>query len=337
MRSYVFAGRRRDASQGELRGPLPPKGVVRNRRAAGFTLVELLVVIAIIGVLVGLLLPAVQAAREAARRSQCSNNLRQTGLAFLNYESGKKTYPPGDMIVPPRNKGTSMWILMLPFFEQGVMSSQYDFKLDSFEFAKLPVARTPIAVYKCPSNAKWADVDLRRDYFGVKGGRDFAQVGGWGRGGTVDGLFIIKNARKVGDVIDGTSNTLAAGESLGSDYAPANEDTTGLIPKDSSGGYATWWVLSGNCFSGYNCVTNDSQINRRSSRGTYHPINFVVIPDSSRVEELAFGSDHAGGAQFVWADGHCSFVNDSISADVYNSVATIAGEGADVIGASNGL
>ena len=66
----------------------------RSEKTKGFTLVELLVVIAIIGILVGLLLPAVQAAREAARRMQCSNNVKQLALAFHNYESAHKRFPP---------------------------------------------------------------------------------------------------------------------------------------------------------------------------------------------------------------------------------------------------
>jgi prepilin-type N-terminal cleavage/methylation domain-containing protein len=85
-----------------------------RRRLAAFTLVELLVVIAIIGVLVALLLPAIQAAREAARRSQCSNNLKQVGLAMLNYESANKHLPPGALM----NEGSAWSIYLLPYLEE---------------------------------------------------------------------------------------------------------------------------------------------------------------------------------------------------------------------------
>ena len=99
-------------------------------KRAGFTLVELLVVIAIIGILVGLLLPAVQAAREAARRMQCSNNLKQLGLAFHNYESTHKSFPSAYYVwqpAPPYNVQSGM-LGLLPFMEQAPLYAQYDYR-----------------------------------------------------------------------------------------------------------------------------------------------------------------------------------------------------------------
>ncbi|XZE20786.1 DUF1559 domain-containing protein [Pirellulaceae bacterium SH449] len=102
-------------------------------RYRGFTLVELLVVIAIIGILVGLLLPAVQSAREAARRMQCSNNIRQIGLATLNFESAFKRMPPGLMFPGPparsagldvqwdQHSGIGHLVHVLPYLEQNTI------------------------------------------------------------------------------------------------------------------------------------------------------------------------------------------------------------------------
>src|SRR5438874_4555111 len=91
------------------------RSVMRRR---GFTLVELLVVIAIIGLLVALLLPAVQAAREAARRTQCSNNLKQIGLAALQFEEVYKRLPPGAVWSSSGTAKGSMYVYLLPYLEQ---------------------------------------------------------------------------------------------------------------------------------------------------------------------------------------------------------------------------
>jgi prepilin-type N-terminal cleavage/methylation domain-containing protein/prepilin-type processing-associated H-X9-DG protein len=124
---------------------------LRERRTA-FTLVELLVVIAIIGVLVALLLPAVQAAREAARRMQCTNNLKQIGLALHNYENANKSLPPGSGYQRPEKVPT--WVVRLfPFFEQQGITARYDFTQYANVEPNLTLAKSAtIPMLICPSD-----------------------------------------------------------------------------------------------------------------------------------------------------------------------------------------
>lgn len=126
------------------------------RRRSGFTLVELLVVIAIIGILIALLLPAVQAAREAARRSQCSNNLKQIGLALHNYHDTYKAFPSGGWV----NNDQTLYrfhvhISLLPFIEQSALYDQIDSRVAPQTF-RLPdgtlIGSNQIAAYTCPSD-----------------------------------------------------------------------------------------------------------------------------------------------------------------------------------------
>ena len=129
-----------------------------GRRRRGFTLVELLVVIAIIGILIALLLPAVQAAREAARRMQCSNNLKQIGLALHNYHTTNKAFPPGAFWVCPEGElwRGSILIRLLPYIEQQPLYDQFDFTVPTDGQTEANTGTLLVAnivpPYVCPSD-----------------------------------------------------------------------------------------------------------------------------------------------------------------------------------------
>ncbi len=188
----------------------------------GFTLVELLVVIAVIGVLIGLLLPAVQQAREAARRTQCSNNLKQIGLALHNYLDSNRSFPPSLCIRPGTTFSTNngSWSIhgrLLPYLEQGNAYERVrlDIAWDAQLATGVPTMRVP--VYLCPSEVHdQVRVDSSGNPYVYPQTYGF-NLGTWlvyepasGRGG--DGAFFVNSRTRPASFLDGLSNTLAAAE-----------------------------------------------------------------------------------------------------------------------------
>jgi prepilin-type N-terminal cleavage/methylation domain-containing protein/prepilin-type processing-associated H-X9-DG protein len=236
----------------------------RRRPSLGFTLIELLVVIAIIAVLIALLLPAVQAAREAARRAQCTNNLKQLGLAFFNYESANGSFPPTSMDVPAPVGAPGTWLYSVSwsalarsfaYLEQTQMFNSINFGGDAasptgFDYddpTNLTVSQTPVPLLYCPSDpgSHIDDGSLGGTFqsttsYGTCDGDWYVWSVNWGATNSVGpmnrSLFGPNYARTIAMVTDGTSNSLAAAEGLighaqmrscGSPGSPASDPITG--------------------------------------------------------------------------------------------------------------
>jgi prepilin-type N-terminal cleavage/methylation domain-containing protein/prepilin-type processing-associated H-X9-DG protein len=213
---------------------------IRPRTDRGFTLIELLVVIAIIGVLIALLLPAVQAAREAARRSQCTNNLKQLGLALHNYETATGSFPLGgnDNAGGPTTNDDRFWgawsaqTLLLPYLEQSPIYSALNFNYlgrsdGPGENSNATGVMARLNVFLCPSSTPpsqtWLAVNNIAKPFA--GNNYFASSGssimwlGNQNNGTPNGIFAVGGpARAIRDIRDGTSNTVAFGEMRVGDF-----------------------------------------------------------------------------------------------------------------------
>lgn len=333
----------------------------RTQRRSGFTLVELLVVIAIIGILVGLLLPAVQAAREAARRMQCSNNLKQLGLSYHNYESTFKSFPAAWYAHTPAplinyNLQSGM-VGLLPFMEQGNLYAQYDLRYSAANqagpigVANIAVISTVIPTFVCPS-APGSGLDRTynaaipagalpqlpaltwraapSDYSVTSGVRGaFGDIAyAFNQGGTRHGALRANNASapdtsKLSSISDGTTNTFLLGERTGGSklYSGTRELTTPA---------ATAAALGASNGGGWGDVLVGENWLQGAVRGgtTLPPTPGGCPINCSNVRGNGFHSFHTGGAQFVMCDGSVQFNSESV--DAFTFAARITREKGEV-------
>jgi len=193
-----------------------------STRRKGFTLVELLVVIAIIAVLIGLLLPAVQSAREAARRSACTNKVKQLGLAFLNHENAKKQFPKYQFQNDPTWNswtGHGVWTQMLPYMEQSDLYDQIDFSLPFDHGNNINVGRpgrAKIDGFACPSDIPFPDTAWGGINYGVSGGAT-VNCYSTGAANSASGAIVRWFPTKLSELSDGTSETILLAEFLHGD------------------------------------------------------------------------------------------------------------------------
>ena len=279
--------------------------VSRGAQSA-FTLIELLVVIAIIGILISLLLPAVQSAREAARRTQCSNNLHQIGLAIANYVSAFEQYPMGCRGCKPRSfpapfgfyRRTSWNTSILPQLQRPEIFELYDFRFPYYAEENHPATSVVIPTFLCPSMATTRRTgtttgDLRGN--GVwNPGDDLAWTDYGGLFGVSfptaaiesehRGIMLYDQDVRPRDVFDGQSQTAIIGECTGRDHRHDSQ-----------------WANGNNIF--------DHQYNRH--------------PNESQDNELF--SDHPGGINITFADGHVTFLSEHIDLKILQAILTKAG------------
>lgn len=301
---------------------------MRRRTSHGFTLVELLVVIAIIGILIALLLPAVQAAREAARRTQCTNNLKQIGLALLNYENVFGSLPPGGLATESGGYGHSWWMRVLPVIEQqnlygtfnqnanytgwvggdpwgGNRENREKLRDKYFDFMYCPSSDLPEFVLSSEEHSR-ANV-MSPTYTGIAGATDHETArnksGTGGATGRISwgGALVADRSVKLSEISDGTTNTMLVAEQ--SDFCI---DRSGMLQdcrSDCWHGFPMGW---GN--DGWERIFNMTCVLHRINEKTFEALGVPGNCGPNRPIQ----SVHSGGANVAFGDGSVHFLSDGI-------------------------
>jgi prepilin-type N-terminal cleavage/methylation domain-containing protein len=325
-----------------------------TRRA--FTLIELLVTVGIIGLLAGLLLPAVQSAREASRRAQCTNNLKQIGLAIHAYVASSGVFPP----VCLKSVANETWaghyysplVRILPGLEQTALFNATNFDWIPTDatmlVANLTVMTTSVGLFLCPSDTGSGVTGYGRCNYRFNMGPTHKN---WYYHDTNNefwcGPFTVFQCYRPADFGDGLSNTVGASERLqgdwqtdtmkrGGDYGLANVDSQNIGSVDQAvqvcaasppgGAYESRggesWFLSGFHFTGYN---HSAPPNPKSADCALDVMREDMHNRILHNGVFSATSYHSGGVLVLLMDGSTRFVKDAIDLAVWRAVATRSG------------
>ena len=300
-----------------MRSPFAP------RLVRGFTLIELLVVIAIIAVLIGLLLPAVQAAREAARRAQCSNNLKQIGLAMHNYHSTHDTFPPGYVTAisagaanPEIGPGWAWGAMVLNNLEQVPLYNTINFNLQITDPSSMTARTAILSTFLCPSNVGSGPVIVRNSMGTVlnsdlAAGQYVASAGQLEPGEFPDsnnGVFYRNSRNGMRDITDGSSMTLMVGERSRN---IADATWVGVVPTAQLCTNPRWIVQE--------CGPASTMVVSHTGTAATGAI-YVPNSKSSMVDD--YWSLHPGGCNFLFCDGSVRFIKESVNPSIFSFLST---------------
>jgi prepilin-type N-terminal cleavage/methylation domain-containing protein/prepilin-type processing-associated H-X9-DG protein len=320
-----------------------------KRRA--FTLIELLVVIMVIAVLIALLLSAVQAAREAARRMQCTNNLKQIGLACHNFENANGWFPAGVTPSPP--SGSPLYQI-LPYIEQGTVFAQFNISSDLFSSSANSTARDhDLTAFLCPSDPSSGSYPEmfppspaavgRTNYNGNLGAHGWVSdvLGTLAKPPGLAGIFATLSKTRLADVQqDGTSYTALFAEVKRGAYPSHDVNDMTQVSSNVWGTTTTQPNNPSNFVPVPACDTPTSTINYiglRYQQGSFISAMYThtVTPNyrgHDCVVALTFDqghkaarSYHPGGVNVAFADGSVRFIKDTINKDVWKALGTRCG------------